>query len=408
MKIDVKTRSHCRICRSERLLEFLNLPNMPLIDDYLRKEALGSELIWPLKVFLCLDCGMTQTAHDINERNYYDDYSYAPSLSPFTQRFMQRLAEEIWQKYELQPGDNVVEIGSSDGSQLSYFKNLGARVLGFEFSTPLANESRRRGVDVLQTEFGNGSNQVIPADRLPVQVVITTYTFDHLPDPLSFLHAARKVLDPERGLLVIEVHDLDMIIERREFCLFAHEHPGYYSAQTMQMVMRRAGFELINVNVIPEAERRGNSLLVIATPEGSQWAGEALPRMDVDAENLEPDFLEFGKSVHDSLDGLRRFVRSRREAGVRLAGYGTGGRGVMTLAAIAEPNDFAYVCDKNPGFHGRYTPGSHIPIYGPEHLLADPVDEVIVFSFGYFREIYDELKEFRARGGKLVSLLDLL
>jgi hypothetical protein len=291
---------------------------------------------------------------------------------------------------------------------LSYFQKLGARVLGFEFSTPLAQQSRSQGIDVLQKEFGDQSDQDIPADRLPVQVIITTYTFDHLPDPMSFLRAVKKVLDPHRGLLVIEVHDLDMLMQRREFCLFAHEHPGYYSAQTMQMVLRRAGFEMINLDLIPEAQRRGNSLLVVAAPKKSRWAAEALSLEPPDIGGMEAPYVEFGKSVETSLEGLRRFTKARREAGVRLAGYGTGGRGVMTLAAMAKPGDFSYVCDKNPGFHGLYTPGSHIPIYAPDKLLEDPVDEVIVFSFGYFQEIYDELKEFRARGGRLTSLLDLL
>src|SRR6266404_9808056 len=117
MKNDISIRKNCRVCGSERLREFLNLSGMPLIDDYLREDTLGSELIWPLSIFLCLDCGLTQTAHDINERNYYDDYQYSPSVSPFAQRFMQRLAEELWQKYQLRPGDSVIEIGSSDGSQ---------------------------------------------------------------------------------------------------------------------------------------------------------------------------------------------------------------------------------------------------------------------------------------------------
>jgi hypothetical protein len=407
MNIEVHTRTHCRVCGSERLREFLNLPNTPLVADYLRKEKLGTEFIWPLRIFLCLECGLTQTAHDIDERNYYDDYQYAPSLSPFTQRFMKRLAEGMWQKYELKRGDNVVEIGSSDGSQLSYFQELGARVLGFEFSTPLAHEARRKGIETLQTEFGEQS-ETIPADRLPVQLVITTHTFDHMPDPGGFLRAVKKVLDPQRGLLVIEVHDLDEIIARREFCLFAHEHPGYYSEQTMQMVLRRAGFEMINVDLIPKPERRGNSLVAVATPQGSRWAADALSQPPLDPQKLEQSYRSFGDSIQTSLNGLRRFVKSKRDAGLKLAGYGTGGRGVMTLAAIAEPGDFAYVCDKNPGFHGRYTPGSHIPIYPADQLLADPVDEVIVFSFGYFQEIFDELKDFRAGGGRLISLLDLL
>lgn len=404
----VKTRTQCRVCQSDRLKEFLNLPDMPMIDDYLREDALGTEFIWPIKIFFCMDCGLTQTAHDIDERKYYDDYQYSPALSPFTQNFMRRLAEVIWERYQFKPGDTVVEVGSSDGSQLSYFKELGANVLGFELSTPLAQVARDHGVEVVQREFGSESEKDIPPQQLPVQVVITTYTFDHMPDPLGFLTAVKQVLDPRRGILAIEVHDLEMIMERREFCLFAHEHPGYYSAQTMQMVMRRAGFELIDIDLLPEAERRGNSLLVAATPQGSDLAAKALPTLPLKPAELEQDYLQFGKSVEDCLDGLRAFVKSNREAGRTLAGYGTGGRGVMTLAAMAQPGEFAYVCDKNPGFHGLYTPGTHIPIHPPARLMSDPVDDVIVFSFGYFKEISEELKEFTARGGRLISLLDIL
>ena len=404
----VKTRTTCRVCNSEQTREFLTLPDMPLIDDYVRVEDVGTEFIWPIRVFLCLGCGHTQTLHDINERQYYDDYQYAPSLSPFTQNFMKRLAEVIWQKYELRPGDTVVEIGSSDGGQLSYFRNLGANVLGFEFSTPLAEKARQRGIPVVQHEFDDTSAAHIPSQQLPLQVIVTTYTFDHMPDPLGFLKSAAKVLDPERGLLVIEVHDLATIIERREFCLFAHEHPGYYSAATMQMVMARAGFDLIDVNFIPEAERRGNSLLVVGVLKGSRWSAAAVPSMPIATSDSERVCMQFGKSVTTSLEGLRSLVNEKHVAGVRLAGYGAGGRGVMTLAAIGHSDQFSYVVDKNESFHGRYTPGSHLPIKAPEHLLDNPVDEVIVFSFGYFNEIAGELREFTARGGKLTSLLDIL
>jgi SAM-dependent methyltransferase len=381
---------------------------MPLIDDYIPVEELGTEFIWPIRIFLCLGCGHTQTLHDINEAQYYDDYQYSPALSPFTQNFMRRLAEELWRKYELKPGDTVIEVGSSDGGQLSYFKKLGARVLGFELSTPLAQMARQQDIPVVQQEFGESSARDIPPELLPVQVIVTTYTFDHMPDPIGFLKSASSVLDPERGLLVIEVHDLETIIERREFCLFAHEHPGYYSAATMQMVMDRAGFDLIDVNFIPEPERRGNSLLVVGALKGSRWSAAAVPPIPIETSALEKVCLQFGKSVSDSLDGLRRFVELKRDSGVRLAGYGAGGRGVMTLAAMGRTDQFEYVCDKNASFHGLYTPGSHLPIHAPEHLLDNPVDEVIVFSFGYFNEIADELREFTAGGGKLTSLLDIL
>lgn len=76
----VTNLDQCRVCGSGDVKEFLNLPDMPLIDDYLREEALGTEFIWPIRIFFCLGCGQAQTLHDIDERAYYDDYQYSSTL----------------------------------------------------------------------------------------------------------------------------------------------------------------------------------------------------------------------------------------------------------------------------------------------------------------------------------------
>jgi SAM-dependent methyltransferase len=408
MKYSVTERTNCRVCGSKRLVCFLELPDVPLTDQFLLKHELGTEFLWPVRVYFCEDCGLTQTLHDVSVEDYYRDYRYSVAFSSFAQYFMYRLAEEVWQQYQLQPGDTVLEVGSSDGAQLACFQALGAKVFGFEPSAPLVQIARSRGIPVAQCLFTPQTAHEIPADFLPVRVLLLTYTFDHLPDPMGFLAAVQKVLDPERGVLILEVHDLEKIIKRREFCLFAHEHTAYYTAATMQMALRRAGFELVSINLVPENERRGNSLLVAATLQGSTLASRALPTLSLGPLGITDTYLAFGCAVQDSLLRFRKLIQDKRQKGMRLAGYGAGGRDVMTLAVIARPGDFAYVCDKNPAFHGRYTPGAHVLVNSPERLLTDPVDELIVFSFGYFREICDELVEFRARGGKLISMLDLL
>lgn len=408
MKYRVIERKTCRVCGSERLTQFLELPNMPLTDELLRADQLGSEFLYPIRVYFCENCFLTQTLHDVDMHDYYRDYRYTVALSPFAQRFMRRLAEQVWRMYRFEPGDVVIEVGSGDGAQLRHFRDLGARVFGFEPSAPLAQIARSQGIEISPHLFGDQAEQDIPRDALPVQIVLLTYTFDHLPDPIGFLSAVKRVLDPERGILVIEVHNLEKIIARREFCLFEHEHTSYYTAATMQTVLRRVGFELISIDLLPESERRGNSLLAVATLQGSRLASRAIfPRPPASLE-CASSYVTFGNAIQSSLDGLRAFIHNRRARGIRLAGYGAGGRGVMTLAAITQPGDFAYVCDKNPAFHNRYTPGAHVPVVSTQRLVQDPVNQVIVFSFGYFDEIYDELAEFRTSGGQLISLLDLL
>ena len=53
------------------------------------------------------------------------------------------------------------------------------------------------------------------------------HTFDHLFDPAPFLDVVREVLDPVRGVLLLEVHDLQDIYVKRETALFGHEHATY-------------------------------------------------------------------------------------------------------------------------------------------------------------------------------------
>lgn len=407
MALSVTRRSACRFCSGKNLDAFLTLPALPMTDDFLKTPE-QEEFRHPLTVYLCAGCGLVQTQHDIDYSRYYRDYQYTSFSSDFTQRFMQRLAGNVWSRWGMQDGDRVIEIGSGDGGQLGMFKNLGAQVLGFEPSAPLAERSRAADIPVINGLFIEGAEKKIPPDMRPAEVVMLSYTFDHLPDPLSFLRSVARVLNAKRGLLVIEVHDFTKIFERREFCLFEHEHSIYPTAATLQRMLASAGLKMIEVGLLPEEQRRANSLLVVATPENSLFSGQALPLLPLGPETDIAACRAFGLSVENSLKRMSAMLTDRRQRGIKVAGYGAGGRGVMTMALTANPGDIAYVCDKNTLFHGRYTPVSHVQVAGPERLLTHPVDEVIVYSFGYFDEISRELTECQSKGTRLISLLDIL
>ena len=62
----------------------------------------------------------------------------------------------------------------------------------------------------------------------------------------------------------------------------------------------------------------------------------------------------------------------------------------------------------NPKHQGYLSPKSGLQVFTPEKLFHDPVDEIIVFSFGYFNEIVNTAKNYGYRKEQLVSILDLL
>ncbi|MBL9126631.1 MAG: methyltransferase domain-containing protein [Verrucomicrobiales bacterium] len=410
MKCQVHTRSICRLCGGSRLREFLRFPSMPFTDEFVAPDAAGTEFVADIPVFWCADCRSAQTQHDVEVGHYYRDYRYTVSASPFARRFMARLAEEVFRRFRLQPGDRVLEIGSGDGHQLDCFRKQGAEVLGFEPSAELCRVAGDAGIPTIQTLFDCRGVEQIPAASRPAQVVLLTYTFDHLPEPAPFLELVRSVLDPRRGLLVIEVHDLAKIVQRREICLFEHEHSIYLTGLSLQRLLAASGFRLLTTKLLRESERRGNSLLVVATPDSSDVRDSDF---SPDPEDLALETWErlerFGADVRAGVARFRNYLLERTAKGVRFAGYGAGGRGVMTLAmAGITRKEIAYLCDQNAGFYGRLTPATHIPVVAPEHVFVQPVDELIVFSYAYLEEIRERLRHFVESGGRLTSFLDLI
>jgi hypothetical protein len=268
--------------------------------------------------------------------------------------------------------------------------------------------ARGKGIPTIQGLFTTDSAARLPADFQEVDVIMLSYTFDHLPDPRSFLATAHSILNQETGLLVVEVHNLERILERQEYCLFEHEHSIYLTETTASRLCRMESFEIIDFNLVPEGERRANSLIFVATPAGSRLAsGAVAPRTPVAFERL--GFYEgVGAQIRQGIANLEAFVEAFRASGKRLAGYGAGGRGVMTLAAMSNASTLSYLVDKKPKRQGLVVPKTGIPLVDIDALRLDPVDEILVFSFGYMQEIQAEVGALGYIPSQFHSLLDVL
>lgn len=399
----------CRACGSPKLQRFVHLPQMPFTDDFIPATRFGHEFRADIDVFICRECLVAQTQHDVEVRCYYEDYQYSVSRSPTANRFMQLLARNLQASYYPECKDKkVLEIGSGDGEQLLAFKNTGCRVFGYEPSLKLCQIAEEKGIPTIQGLFSANSVDKLPVELSDVDVVMLSYTFDHLPRPRAFLSACKSILNKTDGLLVVEVHDLEKIIERREYCLFEHEHSIYLTEATAQRICRMEGFEILDFDLVRQEDRRANSLIFVATPQGSRLSARSVePRTSPDMSCLDL-YDTVGVNVLRGIANLEQFVEIKTARGRKLAGYGAGGRGVMSLAAMCNASKLRYLVDKKPKRPSLVAPKSGISLVGVDSLRSDPVDDVLVFSFGYMAEIQAELALCGYKPEQFHSLLDIL
>ena len=111
----------------------------------------------------------------------------------------------------------------------------------------------------------------------------------------------------------------------------------------------------------------------------------------------------FEPAVFDVKQGLLRFLLDARRDGRTVAGYGAPGKGNTLLNHCGVRADLLqYTVDRNPYKHGRFLPGSHIPVLPTEELALRKPDYVLLLPWNLREELVTQLAYVRDWGGRLV------
>ena len=390
----------CRVCQSELFTKIVSLPAMPLTDDFVSaKEPGKAEFLHDIHIFECGECGVVQNPFDFNYSAYYRDYQYSSGHSGFAQAFMRRYAGVAIDAFAAANGrqpERVLEIGSGDGAQLRCFIDAGTpQVKGIEPSEYLAGIANQAGID---TELALFDKDILPLGLGPFDICMSSYTFDHVRNPGEYLSVANEML-VQGGILAIEVHDLEKIVQRAEFCLFEHEHTIYLTPDDLRRLAESAGFKVLAINPVPADCVRGNSLIVLAVkvrPAGFVAARKA---------GGNPALLALNAHIQDLTRRIDQWVCDLPE-GASVVGFGAGGRGVMTLAGLQHHGRFKALFDSNYTSNVYLTPKTRIPVVGPEDWSQYKESYCLVFSFGYLGEITQQLIAEGFAPSRIHSLLD--
>jgi SAM-dependent methyltransferase len=398
--------ANCRFCQTALRRTFVDLGMSPLCESFLTREQLNQmEPFFPLHAYVCEGCFLVQVEEYVGPERIFSEYAYFSSYSRAWLAHAQSYTDMIVSRLGLDHTSQVIELGSNDGYLLQYFMARGIPVLGVEPAANVAAAAIAKGVPSTVRLFGLETAHELLAEGHHPELIVGNNVLAQVADINGFVAGMKKLLKPG-GVITMEFPHLLRLMDENQFDTIYHEHFSYFSLMSTERIFAAHGLTLFDVE---ELWTHGGSLRIYARhqedearPVGPR-VGALLAREKAVGLDRPDRYTAFAEQVRETKRRLLEFLIGAKRQGRSIVGYGAPGKGNTLLNYCGIRTDFLdYTVDRNPYKHGRFTPGTHIPIHPPEKILETRPDYVLILPWNLKDEIMEQMAAVQTWGGQFV------
>ncbi len=389
----------CRSCKSKKLSKVFSLGKQTLTGIFPpsknAKITKGN-----LSLILCNKCKLLQLENNFNPNEMYgENYGYMSSLNKSMMTHLKLKALNFQKKYNLKSGQNILDIGSNDGTFLSYFnKNFNL----FGCDPTIKKFSRYYRKDIKQTpNFFSGD---LFKDK-KFNLITSISMFYDLPDPSKFAKEINSILD-KNGVWHIELSYMPMMLKNISYDTICHEHLEYYSLKSLKYLLDKAGLKIISLAF---NQINGGSIELDVAKKKSKfkeikqlisWVLESEKRNKYNEISRQKNFFKQCKN-HKFL--LKKLLITLKKQNKKVYGYGASTKGNVILQfSKIDSKLIKYIGEVNKFKFNKYTPGSNIKIISEKQLKKFKPDYLLVLPWHFKDHILKREHQYLKNGGKFI------
>jgi hypothetical protein len=401
--LEATKNSTCRYCGSTKLTQFLSLGDQPPSNSFIHPDEIANEKKYPLDVYLCESCYLVQLIDVVPAEMIFDDYLYLSSSSKALKKHYAELAHYLTERFKLQKGDNVVDIGCNDGILLHGYDATLKRI-GIEPSK-VAEIAISDGFDVVKEFFTARTAENIIKKFGTAKVATATNVFAHV-DNISAFVEGLPILLGDDGVFVIEAPYLIDTIDQTLFDTIYHEHLCYLSLTPMDQFFKKFGMEIFDVERINFGASGPAIRVFVQSKKGGRNVEHAVTKMLKDEKdwgigNIKT-YKGYAKKVAKVKTEVLELIKNIHKSGARIGGYGAPAKGNTLLNYFEiSPELVDCIAETNEAKQKLLTPGSHIRIVSEEEFIKRMPEYALLLTWNYL-DFFLEKSEYIKRGGKFL------
>ena len=391
--MDYYIKQECRLCESKELKTILALQDSPLCDAYLKVKK--EQKFYPLQLNQCVDCGFVQINCVVDPEIIYRDYIYVTTSSSGLINHFENYTNDVFAHLKPVSQSLVVDIGSNDGTLLSFFQQKDCRTLGIEPSINVAQVAMDQGINVITEFFDKALAENISNTYQKADAILSANVMCHIPYMHSIFDGV-KVLLKSDGVFIFEDPYLGEVIEKTSFDQIYDEHVFLFSALSVSYLANMHDLELVNVK--PQITHGGSMRYTIAH-KGTKIVSQNVFNLIEKEKKLGLDkkhsYLGFTDSINQIKDNLIDLLTKLNNEGKKVVAYGATSKSTTVTNYFGiTPNLVECIYDTTPIKQNKFSPGVHIPVLPYSQFRESNPDYVLLFAWNHSTEIMKKEKDY--------------
>jgi len=383
----------CHLCARPNPEPLIDFGSHPIAHQLLMNPT-QAEYTHPVILGFCEGCGLAQLIDPIPAEKLYTNYHFLSSWkwNPHVPRLL-KMIEDL---SDVKKDSTILEVGSNDGSFLADLVKRGySNVHGLEPAGDAVAAAEQRGVKTRRGYFTPRVAQELAATIGPCDLLISRQVLEHVTNLQEFATAMRAILRPGAHVLV-EVPNFGFNLQAPDYSAIWEEHVNHFTLATLSRFLLDTGIEVLQ----SETAVFSGDILIALGRYSDTHAKTTTPLTETRRKTLayRDHWPNFRKALVD-------YLTEQKITFGKIAVYGAGCRSCCLINYAGLGAQLEFVVDDQPEKHGKFMPGSRLPIL-PSHALTRHGIAVCLLAVNAENEdkVIGNHKHFLERDGRFVSV----